>query len=107
MARVGRPGGFGEQLRQYREARGLSQQELAERAALTANGIGALERGERRRPYPDTVRRLAEALGLDEAQRAQLIASAARTSGSSAAPPADEPRGAALASPELPRAPTP
>src|SRR5699024_5316108 len=31
---------------------------------------GALERGERRRPYPDTLRRLAEALGVDDGTRA-------------------------------------
>jgi transcriptional regulator with XRE-family HTH domain len=44
-------GSFGEQLRRYRETMGLSQEELAERAGLTANAVGALERGERRRPY--------------------------------------------------------
>lgn len=37
-----------------REAAGLTQQELAERAGLSTNGIGALERGERQRPYPHT-----------------------------------------------------
>jgi predicted ATPase/DNA-binding XRE family transcriptional regulator len=103
---VGRPGTFGEQLRQYREARGLTQEELAERAALTPNGIGALERGERRRPYPDTVRRLADALGLDDTQRAELVASIARAPRAAAAQPADAPRRAALPSPQLPREPT-
>jgi transcriptional regulator with XRE-family HTH domain len=87
---VAQSGAFGEQLRRYREAVGLSQEELAERAALTANAIGALERGERGRPYPDTVRRLADALGLDEAQRAELIASIARTPAGTAAHTADE-----------------
>jgi predicted ATPase/transcriptional regulator with XRE-family HTH domain len=105
---VARPGAFGEQLRRYREARGLSQEELAERAALTANGIGALERGERRRPYPDTVRRLADALGLDEAQRAALVASLARAPrGVAAQQPGDEPRGAAPPSALLPPELTP
>ena len=104
---MGRPETFGEQLRRYREARGLSQEELAERAALTANGIGALERGERRRPYPDTVRRLADALGLDEAQRAELVGSIARTPRGAAGQRGDEPRRAAPALPELPREPTP
>jgi transcriptional regulator with XRE-family HTH domain len=65
---------FGAQLRRYREAAGLSQEELAERARLTAAAIGALERGERRRPYPHTVQLLARALELDEARRAALIA---------------------------------
>jgi predicted ATPase/transcriptional regulator with XRE-family HTH domain len=77
-------GSFGEQLRRRREAMGLSQDELAERAGLTANAIGALERGERRRPYPHTVRRLADALGLGEAQRAALAASVSRTRGDAA-----------------------
>jgi transcriptional regulator with XRE-family HTH domain len=65
---------FGSRLRQYREAAGLSQEELAERAGLTAHAIGALERGERRRPYPHTVQLLASALGLDDAARDALIA---------------------------------
>ncbi len=55
---------FGEKLRQLREAAGLTQEELAERAGLTPKGIGALERGDRKRPYPNTVRALADALGL-------------------------------------------
>lgn len=68
------PGRFGEQLRALREAAGYSQEALAERAGLSAKAISAIERGERKRPYPDTVRRLAAALGLDEAERAGLIA---------------------------------
>jgi predicted ATPase/transcriptional regulator with XRE-family HTH domain len=65
---------FGEQLRHYREAAGFSQEGLAERAGLSANAISALERGERKRPHPDTLRRLAEALGLDEEARSNLVA---------------------------------
>src|SRR5919106_2783956 len=66
---------FGARLRRLREASGLSQEELAHRAGLTPNAIGTLERGERRRPYPNTVRALADALDLDDAERAQLISS--------------------------------
>ena len=51
---------FGAHLRQVREAAGLTQEELAARAGLSANGISDLERGARRRPYPHTVRALAE-----------------------------------------------
>ena len=62
-------------LRGMRESRSLTQEELAERAGLTVKAIGALERGERRRPYPHTVRSLADALELDEAERATLVGS--------------------------------
>jgi predicted ATPase/transcriptional regulator with XRE-family HTH domain len=72
------PGSFGRLLRRYREAAGLSQEDLAERAGLTAKGIGALERGERQRPQPRTLQQLAAALGLSEQDRATLIAAGAR-----------------------------
>src|SRR5688572_31113351 len=68
-------GDFGGQLRRHREAAGLSQEELAERAALTAKAISALERGERQHPYPQTLRALADALNLSDADRSALIAS--------------------------------
>jgi LuxR family transcriptional regulator, maltose regulon positive regulatory protein len=71
-------GDFGGELRGYRESAGLSQEELAERAGLTAKGISALERGERQRPYPQTVRALAEALNLSDAERSALIAAIPR-----------------------------
>jgi predicted ATPase/transcriptional regulator with XRE-family HTH domain len=61
-------------------AAGLSQEELAERAGLSRRGISDLERGMRRVPYPATVRRLAQALGLDEAERTTLHV-AARSGG--------------------------
>ena len=72
-------GSFGERLRRYREAAGLSQEELAERAGVSGKAIGALERGERRRPYPATIRQLADALGLDEAARSQFSLAARPT----------------------------
>jgi LuxR family transcriptional regulator, maltose regulon positive regulatory protein len=71
-------GDFGGELRRYRESAGLSQEELAERAGLTAKGISALERGERQRPYPQTVRALAEALNLSDADRSALIGAVPR-----------------------------
>jgi predicted ATPase/DNA-binding XRE family transcriptional regulator len=64
---------FATLLREYRTARSLTQEELAERARLTAKAVGLLERGVRRRPYPHTVRALADALLLDEDQRDRLI----------------------------------
>jgi predicted ATPase/DNA-binding XRE family transcriptional regulator len=57
---------------------GLTQEELAERAGLSQNAISLLERGERRNPYPHTVRLLANALGLDAEDRDALIATARR-----------------------------
>src|ERR687886_416260 len=65
---------FGARLRRLRQAAGLTQEELASRAGLTAKGISALERGERKRPYPHTVRSLANALDLPEEERATLTA---------------------------------
>jgi predicted ATPase/transcriptional regulator with XRE-family HTH domain len=64
---------FGEFLRRCRERRGFSQEALAERTGLTAKAIGALERGERRRPYPHTLDLLATALGLTADERASLV----------------------------------
>jgi len=49
-------------LRFRREMAGLTQEELAERAGLSKNALGALERGSSE-PRPSTIRRLAEALG--------------------------------------------
>src|SRR3712207_6389594 len=83
-------------LRRYREAAGQSQEELAARADLTKNAIGALERGERRRPYPDTIRRLAAALGLSDMAR-EALAAAAR--GGNARPPHAPPAAPAIPQP--------
>lgn len=60
---------FGVQLRQYRTALGLTQEELAEQARLSPRGIRALERGERTAPRRETVDLLADALQLDEEER--------------------------------------
>jgi predicted ATPase/DNA-binding XRE family transcriptional regulator len=87
--------GFGVLLRRYREAAGCSQEELAERAGLSKNAIGILERGERRHPFPDTLRRLAAALELSEAEHEQLVA-AARTARNAHEPPPHEPPPATL-----------
>ena len=74
---------FGARLRRLREAASLTQEELAGRARLTRNAISALERGERKRPYPHTVRSLADALGLSEDERATLLTTVLRQDGES------------------------
>jgi transcriptional regulator with XRE-family HTH domain len=72
---------FGARLRSLREDAGLSQEELASRAGLTAKSIGALERGERKRPYPHTVRSLADALELAGDERDAFVAGAPKRTG--------------------------
>ena len=57
---------FGARLRTARLAAGISQEELAERAGLSVRAIGDLERGRTRRPYPRTLRVLADALGISD-----------------------------------------
>jgi transcriptional regulator with XRE-family HTH domain len=78
---------FGEQLQHYRRAAGLTQAALAERAGLSQEAIGALERGTRRAPHRETVALLAEALRLSSAERSVLEASVLRHRG----PPAGAP----------------
>jgi transcriptional regulator with XRE-family HTH domain len=56
-------GGFGALLRAYRHEAGLTQEELAARAALSARTISDLERGVSQ-PCPRTVALLADALAL-------------------------------------------
>ncbi len=69
---------FGELLRHYRVAAVLTQEELAARAGLSARAISDLERGVKSHPHPDTVRRLAEALGLESAARTSFDAARRR-----------------------------
>ena len=62
----------------HRKAANRSQEDLAGKAGLSAESIGALERGVRRAPYRETVALLAEALGLDGTQRVEFEAAADR-----------------------------
>lgn len=79
---------FAALLRAWRERAGLTQEELAERAALSADAIGLLERGERRRPQRYTVDRLATALALTDVERARFVA-VARAAAPQSPVPAD------------------
>lgn len=69
---------FGMLLRCHRLAVGLSQEALATRAQMSAQGIGALERGDRRTPQRGTLTLLADALGLNVEQRRAFEAAAVR-----------------------------
>jgi len=80
---------FGTLLRRHRLAAGLSQEVLAERARMSVNGIGALERGDRQYPYRETVTLLARALSLVPAAEAELEAAAVRPRQQRALTPAD------------------
>ena len=80
---------FGALLRSLRHSAGLSQEELAVRAGLTAHGVSALERGVRTRPHPHTVRALGDALGVVGAQR-DLLFVAARPRAVAGGGPVDE-----------------
>jgi predicted ATPase/DNA-binding XRE family transcriptional regulator len=64
--------GFGDLLRQLRNAAGLTQEDLAERAGLSSDTISLLERGEHRRPHRYTMQSLAEALGLSQRNRVRF-----------------------------------
>lgn len=63
---------FGGTLRSLRRAAGLTQEELATRAQLSAKAISALERGVNRAPRKDTLRLLMDALRLSKRDRAAL-----------------------------------
>jgi tetratricopeptide (TPR) repeat protein/transcriptional regulator with XRE-family HTH domain len=75
MASV-QPYSFGHLLRRYRVAAGLTQEELAGRAGLSAKAVSALESGARRSPRKETVALLVDALSLTSSERADFTAAA-------------------------------
>ena len=86
---------LGSLLKTHRLAAGLTQEELAERAGISARSVSDVERGLRTRIYRDTAARLAEALRLDGGALAGFEAAARG------------PRSATVASaPKLPTPPT-
>jgi transcriptional regulator with XRE-family HTH domain len=58
----------GEKLKEVRDRRLLSQRELAEKAGLSPTTILKLEDDRVQEPHPRTIRKLAEALGVDPAE---------------------------------------
>lgn len=96
---------FARLLQRCREAAALTQEELAERAGISVRGISNLECGATRLPRLDTLRRLADALGLEAAERSAFFV-VARQQGDSPRIPS-----ASVAQPfapqRLPEPPTP
>lgn len=78
---------FGAILRDHRRRAGLTQEALAERAGLSSQAIGALERGDRRFPHQHTISRLAGALGLTGQVLTEFAAAARRHGQPRNAPP--------------------
>ncbi|MFE7245135.1 ATP-binding protein [Streptomyces sp. NPDC057580] len=99
---TGLPVPFGIRLRTLREQAGLTQEELAVRAGLSAHAVSALERGTRNRPYPNTVRSLAEALTASADDRAALLAASRSPAAAVAAVPATPGGGHRLPLPATP-----
>ena len=64
---------FGFLLKGYREAAGLTQEELAKAAGISVRGLRYIEGGSTR-PTPRTLSRLASALSCAPAEEASLVA---------------------------------
>jgi pimeloyl-ACP methyl ester carboxylesterase/DNA-binding XRE family transcriptional regulator len=85
-------------LKRHRLAVGLTQEALAERAGLSARAISDLERGVNAGPRLETLRLLAEALGLGADARAAFAAAAgARPLAAPPAAPGTAPHAASVA----------
>jgi DNA-binding beta-propeller fold protein YncE/transcriptional regulator with XRE-family HTH domain len=67
------PSAFGVLLRRHRIENGLTQEELGERARLSARTVSDIERGIARRPQTHTALQLADALGLDGVDRDRFL----------------------------------
>jgi len=90
MLTTSAPSTFGDLLRHYRQAAGLTQQQLAERAGLSVHGIQKLERGATH-PYRDTAQRLIAALQLEARDKSSFEAAVAPVRRHSATPAAEPP----------------
>ncbi len=70
------PSEFGRLLRMHRDAKRWSRERLAAASGMSVNGISALERGINAGAKPENATSLADALGLDAAQKAEFEAAA-------------------------------
>jgi predicted ATPase/DNA-binding XRE family transcriptional regulator len=89
---------FASLLRRYRRRSGLTQEELAERAGLSAASVSLLERGITLAPQRATVSMLSDALALAPDEAMAFLAQARRPQRSDSAGEFQEPLGAALPS---------
>jgi len=96
---------FATQLRRLRRERGLTQEELAERAGLSVGAISYLERGLTQVPHKDTVQLLALALDLSPSEAAALAEAARGARGGAPLDPVSP--SAAMAGGQLPIVLTP
>ena len=95
---------FATLLRRLRTEAGLTQEELAEAAGLSARSVSDLERGVAQTARKDTARLLADALSLTGAARASFEAVArGRAAAGASAPPGTGVGGVAAATRTLPR----
>jgi class 3 adenylate cyclase len=77
---------FGDLLRQYRQASGLTADKLAKLAKTTSDALKLMESGVRIQANPDEISRLADFLGLDDQERALFFKAAPLSSSTPAAP---------------------
>ena len=64
---------MGDVLRRLREAKGLTQTELAKRAKITDEYVSMLESGAKRNPSFEVLKRLAKALGISVGELLVLV----------------------------------
>src|ERR687883_89904 len=70
---------FGETVRAHRHRMGLSQEDLAGKTGVSVRTIRELEAGRITRPRPGTLRLLAEAFALTDAERQRFFSAAGRS----------------------------
>src|SRR6516165_3283274 len=99
------PGSFGTLLRASRHRAYLSQEQLAARAELSERTVRNLEAGRVRSPRTDTVRLLADALQLNEAERESWFEAACGVNHHQTAEPAVHGTGGLVRSPNDATAP--
>jgi transcriptional regulator with XRE-family HTH domain len=96
---------LGQMVRVARGRSGLTQEELAERAGVTAQSIGNIERGVTLHPRADVLQRLVDALELTSGEERTLRRVSRAEARRSSGPSARAPRAAAPPAPPRPAAP--